>query len=117
MNARDGCSQLQITQNSAVTSDRLIIQNEEQKKEESHRLYSIANPTHTSRKIQTLKPYQGNVNFMHFQKVRKIIILLLNKMINYIIIRKKPIHRFKKAYKGKKTYKIFKTYKFPIFVC
>ena len=69
MNAHHGCWELHITQNSALTSDGLIIQNDEFKKEESPCLYNISNPTDTSRTIQTEEPYQGNVNFVHFKKL------------------------------------------------
>ena len=79
MDAPHGCTELQIMQNSAVTSDPLMIQNEEWKKEESQHLYSIPNPTHTSRTDQIGQPYQGNVKHA-FLKVR-ITILLFTKMI------------------------------------
>ena len=69
MNAHHGCCELQITQNSALTSDGPIIQYDELKKEESPCLYNISNPTDTSRTIQTGEPYQGIVNCMHFKKL------------------------------------------------
>ena len=69
MNAHHGCLELQITQNSASTSNGLMVQNDELKKEESPCLHNISNPTDTSRTIQTEEPYQGNANFMHFKKL------------------------------------------------
>ena len=81
MDAHQGCLEIQITKKSAVTSNPLIIQNEERKKKESSRFYSIRNSIETSRTIQRREPYQGNVKCMHFQKVRITIILLFNKMI------------------------------------
>ena len=59
--AHHGCFKLQATQNSTVTSNRLIMQNEEPKKVESGRFYSIPNPTDTSRTMQTGELYQGNL--------------------------------------------------------
>ena len=87
-NEHHDCSELEITQNSAGTSDPLIIQNQELKKEESHRLYSIPNPTCTTMTIQTRENCQGNVKFMHIQKVSITITLVFNKMIKYITLRK-----------------------------
>ena len=63
MDAHHGCTELQITKNSAVTSDPLIIQNE-WKKEENQCLYNIPNPTDSSRTVQTGEPYQGTVKFV-----------------------------------------------------
>ena len=81
MDGRHGCLELQITQNSVVTSDPLIIQNEEWKKEESQHLYSIPNPTDTRSTVHTGQPYQGNVKLMHFLKVRITILILFTKII------------------------------------
>ena len=66
MDAHHGYSQMQKAQNSAVTSDSLIIQNQEPEKLESSCFYSIPNPTDTIRTMHGGEAYQGNVTFIHF---------------------------------------------------
>ena len=102
MDAHFVWSQLQKTQNLAVTSDRLIMQNEEPEKVESLHFYSTSKPTDTSKTIQIGEPYQGTVKCMHFQLVRvNIILFYKQKRVNtsnsvqtiyiYMIIERKPI--------------------------
>ena len=83
LDAHHSCYELQITQNSTVISNPLIIQNEEWKQEENRCLYSILNPNN-SRTTQTGKPYQGTVICMHFLMVRINIIFLFKEMIKHV---------------------------------
>ena len=79
MDAHLRCWKLHKAQNSTVTSDPVIIQNEKPEKVQSRHLYCIPYPTDTSRTMQRGEPYEGNVKFMHFQMVNINILLLLLK--------------------------------------
>ena len=84
MDAHHGCLQLQIAQNFTVTSNPLIMQNEEGKKGEDPRLYIIPNPYNSRRTMQTGEPYQGTVICMQFLMVRITIISLFKKIIKNV---------------------------------